>query len=88
MIYEAQGHRIDLSRLTRLYPAAIVKMGMEEAQVSLEWAELKAEKVAVSGYVLVFDVDPGGTVPKNRVVLAYATRADLEAAMQEIAALF
>lgn len=88
MIYESQGQRIDLRRLTRLYPAALVCSGGEEAQVSLEWAELKADKIAVVGYVLVFDVDPGGEVPRNRVVLSYERREALEDAMSEVAALF
>ncbi len=87
MIYEAQGQIIDLSQLTRLYPAAVVKAAGETAQVSLEWAELKAEQVPVAGYVLVFDTDPLGDVPKNRVELFYETREALDAAMREVAAI-
>jgi len=85
--YQAQGHVIDLSRLTRLYPAAVVNAAGETAQVSLEWAELKAEQVPVAGYVLVFDTDPLGDVPKNRIELFYETREALDDAMRDVASL-
>jgi len=87
MMYEAQGHRIDLSRLTRLYPAATVRAGGETAQVSLEWADLKAGQVPIEAYVLVFDFDPLGDVPKQRIELVYATKNELIAAMNEVAPL-
>ncbi len=41
MIYEAQGKKIDLTQLTRLYPAATVDVHGELAQVSLEWAKME-----------------------------------------------
>ncbi len=88
MIYEAQGHRIDLKRITRLYPAATVRAGGEVAQVSLEWADLKKDQVPIESYVLVFDVDPLGEVPENRVELCYGSKEELIAAMHEVAALF
>ncbi len=88
MIYEAQGHRIDLKCITRLYPAATVRAGGEVAQVSLEWADLKKDQVPIESYVLVFDVDPLGEVPENRVELRYGSKEELIAAMHEVAALF
>ena len=85
MIYESQGKTIDLTKITRLYPAARVIAGNETAQVSLEWAELKKEVVPVSAFVLVFDFDPIGEVPENRIELEYATQEELIAAMQDVA---
>jgi hypothetical protein len=87
MIYEAQGHRIDLGKITRLYPAATVRAGGETAQVSLEWADLKKDQVPIEAYVLVFDFDPLGEVPENRIELLYESKETLIAAMHEVAAL-
>jgi hypothetical protein len=88
MIYKSQGHTIDLSKITRLYPAARVEAGGETAQVSLEWAELKKDVVPISAFVLVFDFDPVGEVPQNRIELVYETKEELIAAMTEVAAYF
>ncbi len=85
MIYEAQGHEIELSRITRLYPAATVEVGGEIAQVSLEWAELKKDEVPVSSYVLVFDIDPLDEIPENRIELVYETQEQLIEAMKDVA---
>ncbi len=87
MIYEAQGHRIDLSKITRLYPAATVRAAGEVAQVSLEWADLKGDQVPIEAYVLVFDFDPIGEEPKQRIELVYKTKEALIAAMHEVAPL-
>lgn len=87
MVYEAQGHRIDLSKITRLYPAAAVDAGGERAHVSLEWAEMKQDAVAVSAYLLVFDFDPPGEIPCNRIELLFETKEALFGAMHEVAAL-
>ena len=87
MIYEAQGHKIDLTKLTRLYPAATVRAGGEIAQVSLEWAELKKDEVPIEAYVLVFDIDPLGEVPENRIELVYETKEALIEAINEVAPL-
>lgn len=87
MTYEAQGHTVDLSKITRLYPAARVDVAGESAQVSLEWAELKKDTVPVSAYLLVFDVDPLGEAPLNRIELVYGTKEELIEAMNEVAGL-
>jgi hypothetical protein len=87
MIYEAQGHKIDLTQLTRLYPAATVRAGGEIAQVSLEWAELKKDEVPIEAYVLVFDIDPLGEVPENRIELVYESKDALIEAINEVAPL-
>lgn len=88
MTYEAQGHTIDLSKITRLYPAAIVEAGGERAQVSLEWARMKKDEVPIAAYVLVFDFDPLGEVPENRIELVYETQDKLMEAMREVSGYF
>ncbi|HFU74442.1 MAG TPA: hypothetical protein ENK65_02700 [Helicobacteraceae bacterium] len=86
MIYEAQGKTIDLTQLTRLYPAATVDVQGEVAQVSLEWAEMKKkQEVPIASYVLVFDIDPLGEVPNNRIELEYETKEALIEAMNDVA---
>jgi hypothetical protein len=85
MIFEADGKQIDLMKITRLYPAALINAGGESASVSLEWAELKAEKITLEAYVLICDFDPVGEVPINRIELRYETKDELISVMQEIA---
>jgi hypothetical protein len=84
MIFEADGKRIDLEKITRLYPAALIHAGGESASVSLEWAELKSEQITLEAYVLICDFDPIGEVPLNRIELRYATKEELFDVMQEI----
>ncbi|MHC3993894.1 hypothetical protein ACXWTF_03640 [Thiomicrolovo sp. ZZH C-3] len=88
MLYEAQGLQLDLSKITRLYPAAIVEGGGAEAQVSLEWAELKKDEVKIAEYVLVFDFDPPGEVPAQRKLLHFETKAALFETMQTLSDIF
>ena len=88
MIFEAQGLRLNLSEITRLYPAAIVEGAGAEAQVSLEWAELKRDAVKISEYVLVFDFDPPGEVPHRRRILRFETKESLFETMQTLSDLF
>lgn len=85
MIYVADGKEIDLLKITRLYPAALISAAGESASVSLEWAEMKAEQITLEAYVLICDFDPVGEVPINRIELRYATKEALFEAMQEIA---
>lgn len=85
MIYKADGKEIDLRKITRLYPAALISAGGESASVSLEWAELKAGQITLETYVLICDFDPVGEVPINRIELRYETKEALFEAMQEIA---
>ncbi len=85
MIYVVDGKEIDLMKITRLYPAALIHAGGESASVSLEWAEMKAEQITLEAYVLICDFDPLGEVPLNRIELRYATKEALFDAMQEIA---
>lgn len=85
MIFEANGQEIDLGKLTRLYPAALIHAGGESASVSLEWAELKADQIILEAYVLICDFDPVGEVPINRIELRYSTRDELFSVMETIA---
>ena len=75
---------IDLSKLTRLYPAVLIHAAGESASVSIEWAEMKADQVEIEAYVLICDTDPLGEVPINRVELRYPSKEKLFEAMQEI----
>ena len=85
MIFEANGVKIDLLKITRLYPAALIHAAGESASVSLEWAELKADQISLESYVLICDFDPVGEVPINRIELRYSTKDELFQAMQDIA---
>jgi hypothetical protein len=84
LIFEADGKQIDLSKVTRLYPAALIHAAGDRASVSLEWAELKADVITIEAYVLICDFDPIGEVPINRVELRYATKDELFQVMEEI----
>lgn len=85
MIYTYKNEEYDLSKVTRLYPAAVIEVpGGDSAQVSLEWAELKADKVETAHYVLVFDFDPVGEVPTNRRELVCENKEELFKVMQEV----
>jgi len=85
MIYTYKNEEYDLTKVTRLYPAAIVEVpGGDTAQVSLEWAEMKADKVSIARYVLVFDFDPVGEVPTNRKELVCESQNELFGVMQEV----
>lgn len=89
MIYEAQGKRIDLTRLTRLYPAATVNVQGEIAQVSLEWAKMeKKQEVPVASYVLIFDIDPLDELPDNRIELVFESEEALIEGMIEVSKYF
>jgi len=86
MIFTYEDKNLDLTKITRLYPAALVEVPNEDpAQVSLEWAELKADKINLIGYVLIFDFDPMGEPPVNRVELRFDTREQLDSVIFEVA---
>ncbi len=88
MIYKTKVGDIDLSKVTRLYPAAVVEMYGERAEMSLEWIDMNADKVKVHSFVLVFDCTPVGDDLKNRTVLEFATKEELIKSMNEVAQLF
>ncbi len=88
MIYKSKNGDIDLSKLTRLYPAAVVTMQGEVAEMSLEWMEMNEDKVAVNGYVLVFDSTPLYEKIKAKTVLNFDTKEELMQTMAEVAKFF
>lgn len=88
MIYKSKQGDIDLANLVRLYPAVVVDMQGEVAEMSLEWIELYGDKVKMVHYILVFDKTQTGDETKDRVVLTFQTKDELIAEMQEVAKLF
>ncbi len=88
MIYKSKDGDIDLSKITRLYPAAVIEMYGEVAEMSLEWMESNASKVKLLHYVLVFDFTPLNEEVKNKQTLVFETRESLVDAMTEVAQFF
>ena len=88
MIYKSKEGDLDLSKVTRLYPAGVVDMYGEIAEMSLEWIDMNADKVNLKHYVLVFDFSPLDSEEKDRTVLVYETKDELIATMQEVAQFF
>ncbi|MDA7817715.1 hypothetical protein N9A28_05960 [Sulfurimonas sp.] len=88
MIYKSKIGDIDLSKITRLYPAAVVSVNGETAEMSLEWMDMNEGKVELTSYVLVFDF----TLPKEEVrdkkELHFDTKKELLETMQEVAQFF
>ena len=88
MIYKSKEGDLDLSKVTRLYPAVVVDMQGEVAEMSLEWIDLYGDKVKTLHYVLVFDFTPLNEDVKERTVLTFERREDLIEEMQRVAQLF
>jgi len=88
MIYKTQIGDLDLGKLTRLYPAAVVETQGQVAEMSPEWIDLYSDKVKLLKYVLVFDFTPLNEETKDRKTLEFATREELVVAMTEVAQLF
>ena len=87
-IYPTIHGDLDLSRIVRLYPAVVVDMHGERAEMSLEWVELYGEKVKLLSYILVFDFTAPKEEQKDRVVLEFASKEDLLAEMQKVSQFF
>lgn len=88
MIYHSYIGEIDLSKLTRLYPAVVVELNGEVAEMSLEWADLYGSKVKIISYVLVFDFTPLHEDEKDKKILEFQTKDELITAMQEVSQFF
>ncbi len=88
MIYSSKIGNIDLTKLTRLYPAAVVEMQGEVAEMSLEWIETNEDKVKLLNYVLVFDFTPVGSDVRDKKVLEFKTKNELIQIMSEVAQFF
>lgn len=88
MIYKSKDGEIDLSKITRLYPAAVIEMYGEVAEMSLEWIEDNQEKVKLLHYVLVFDFTPTGSENRDKKSLIFTTKDELVKAMTEVATFY
>lgn len=88
MIYESKDGGIELSGLTRLYPAALIELDGEVAEMSLEWMDMNEGKVTLKGFVLVFDSTPPNEDMKKRKVLHFQTKDELISAMSEVNDIF
>ena len=85
MIYKSSEGELDLSKVTRLYPAVVVDMQGEVAEMSLEWEELYGTKVKIVHWVLVFDFTPLNEDVKDRTTLIFTTKEELLAEIQKVA---
>jgi len=88
MIYRSKIGDIDLSKVTRLYPAAVVDVDGETAEMSLEWADMNGDKVNITSYVLVFDFTAPTAEVRDKKELHFETIAELIETMTEVAQLF
>lgn len=88
MIYKSSIGDIDLSKLTRLYPAAVVEVNGEIAEMSLEWIDMNGDKVNVTSYVLVFDFTKPKEEVRDKKELHFETKDELIATMAEVAQFF
>lgn len=88
MLYKSKDGDVDLSTITRLYPAAVIEMYGEVAEMSLEWMQDYGEKVKLVHYVLVFDFTPLNEEVKNKKTLIFDTHEELITAMTEVAQFF
>ncbi len=84
MIYDTQIGEIDLSKLTRLYAAALIEAGGEQAEMSLEWMDMSGDRVKLLEYVLVFDFTPPGSEERDKCVLSFQTKEELLDEMQKV----
>jgi len=84
VIYKSSEGDLDLSKVTRLYPAAVVDMQGQVAEMSLEWEELYGEKVKIVHYVLIFDFTPLNEDVKDRTTLVFQTKEALIEEMQVV----
>lgn len=88
MIYNSKEGEIDLSKSTRIYPAAVIEMYGEIAEMSLEWIDENVDKVKLLHYVLVFDLSPLNAEEKIKKVLRFDSKEELFTSMQEVAKFF
>ena len=88
MIYKSKAGDIDLSKVLMLYPAAVVELQGEVAEMSLEWIEMNEGKVNLKEYILVFDFTPLKEEVKDKKVLHFETKDELIQTMTEVAQFF
>jgi len=88
MIYKYQNKEIDLTKVKRLYPAALIELDGEMAEMSLEWIEMNEDKVHLHNYILVFDFTLPDEEQITKTVLKFQTKDELIKIMTEVAQFF
>jgi hypothetical protein len=83
-MYNTKEGDIDLSKLVRLYPASVVELNGDVAEMSLEWTDMNQDKVKVLNYVLVFDFTPQGQEEKVKTTLSFDTKDELILEMRKV----
>lgn len=87
-IYKSKDGDLDLTNLTRLYPASVVDLDGDVSEMSLEWTDMNADKVNILRYVLVFDFTPQGDDIKIKTTINFDTKDELIAELEKVALLF
>ena len=87
-MYNSKRGEIDLKKVIRLYPAAVIRADGEAVHMSLEWADMNSDKISIESYVLVFDFTPSGEKVRDKKEIIYETKDELFLAMQEVAQFF
>jgi len=83
MIITIKNKQLDTSKITQLYPAAIVKTGYENemTQVSLEWLDIEAKgKVEVDSFGIFVHLGE-----EEKYSFMYKSRAELEEEIGKLA---
>ncbi|HHD72566.1 MAG TPA: phosphomannomutase [Epsilonproteobacteria bacterium] len=83
MIITINNKQFDTSKITQLYPAAVIKTGYENetTQVSLEWLDIEAKgKVEVDGFGIFVHLGEG-----EKYSFMYKSRAELEEEIGKVA---
>jgi len=84
MIYKTVEGELDLSKLKRLYPAVVVELDGDIAEMSLEWGDMNHNKVKIINYVLVFDFTPKDQEEKVKTTLSFKDKESLFTEMQKV----
>lgn len=83
MIITINNKQFDTSKITQLYPAAVIKTGYENetTQVSLEWLDIEAKgKVEVDGFGIFVHLGE-----EEKYSFMYKSRAELEEEIGKVA---
>ncbi len=86
MIINIEDKQFDTSKITQLYPAAVVKTGYEDetTQVSLEWLEIEAKgKVELVGYGIFIHF-----TEDEKYTFMFDTKEEMDVAVGKISAQF
>jgi hypothetical protein len=84
MVYHSKDGDIDLSRLVNIYPAALVELDGDIAEMSLEWTDMNYDKVKVLSYVLIFDLTPPQQEEKEKLRISFESKDELIQEIQNV----